>query len=77
MHTELIRLRLRLWEGYFLGAFEDYIVADVLEANFTSCALDGVTGCIRLDEYQKDALGIGAQPPKDQDDEDGFNNGFG
>ena len=46
MHVDLLTLRERLWEGYMLGGFGDYLITDFLEANFTSCALDGTSSAL-------------------------------
>ena len=64
---QLLALRERLWEGYLLGAFGEYIVADIIEANFTACALDS-TGCIELKAFEEDAFGIGATPPVEEEE---------
>ena len=61
-HERLLRLRERLWEGYLLGGFGDYLLTDYIAANFTSCALEN-RGCISMRAYELDALGIGAAPP--------------
>jgi hypothetical protein len=64
----------RLWEGYYLGAFGDYILQDVLEADFKTCASSKgatKTGCLSLATYNLVELGIGAEPTaEDQDEED-------
>ena len=62
----------RLWEGYYLGAFGDYILKDVLLADFRQCASSrGLTGCISLATYNLVELGIGAEPTAaDEDEED-------
>lgn len=69
-YEDLMTLRERLWEGYYLGAFGDYIVPDLLEANFTSCASEG-KGCLSLTRYNMDVLGIGAEPPEVNQEEVG------
>ena len=38
MHLLLPRLRDRLFEGYLMGAFGEYVWRDFLDTNFTSCA---------------------------------------
>ena len=42
----LMRLRDRMWEAYFLGALQDYAL-DMLAANFTTCAREGI-GCLSM-----------------------------
>ena len=49
------------------GGLGEYVIADVLDANYTSCALGGA-GCIDLAAYELDELGIGATPPAAEDD---------
>ena len=61
---------IRLWEGYYLGAFGDYILDDMINANFTRCAESGgASGCIRTQSYELDVLGIGAVPPDETPEE--------
>lgn len=69
-HSRLLELRQRLWEGYLLGGFGEYIITDFLDANFTSCALER-KGCIDTVAYELDALGIGASPPVVEGEGDG------
>lgn len=68
-----LRLAERLWEGYYLGAFGDYILQDFLHANFTTCASnDGETktGCLNFATYNVVELGIGAEPTAEDEDEE-------
>ena len=73
-HEKLVLLRERLWEGYYLGAFGDYVLDDFLGANHTQCASEG-TGCISMQQYEKEELGVGAQPPTAEEEEE--ENGLG
>ena len=60
-HQTLLELEHRLWEGYFLGALGDYAVADLLHANYTSCALSGER-CLVMANYEVHVKGIGDAP---------------
>jgi hypothetical protein len=73
-HARLLNLRERLWEGYLLGGFGEYIITDFLNANLTSCALEG-TGCIDVAAFELDVYGVGAAP--EITDEDAKGGGFG
>lgn len=59
-------------QGYLLGGFGDYVIPDFLEANFTSCALQD-SGCIEMGQYELEELGVGAEPPLEEEEgPDGF-----
>ena len=61
----------RLWEGYYLGAFGDYFLNDVLLADFRRCASSkGLKGCISLARHDLIELGIGSEPTAVDTDED-------
>ena len=58
LHADIIRLREKIWHAFYLKAFDDYVFADLLEADFRSCATDGKLCAVR-DHFECQAYGTG------------------
>ena len=57
-YTELQLLREKLWETYFLRAIDDYVITDMLDANFRHCAANG-TRCALRENFDCQFYGTG------------------
>ena len=57
-YTELQLLREKLWETYFLRGIDDYVITDMLDANFRHCAANG-THCALRENFDCQFYGTG------------------